>query len=302
MYYDPVGQNQQVKMYPDEITTPSGGAGGGTGDYDFSDFASSSENQSSSYGGPSPWAKEWTQAYLNKIPDWNRTYAIQGMESANKSESAIGSLDAKQIQDLLANLFNTRSNTEKSGNQMSTGIANDTSSMRDEIERIRQLLPKQYAEEMNLYNQRATQPVLNRMSGRGILNSSVTGGALSDVLRDTQAKQSDLVTQSDIWAGNQNLDLSKYITGKNFDINQWMADKGYETDKYQTDKQYASNETTGERQLANEKEKRANYLTSEMAYANLLPSLINALREQESQSTGSSFGGLMDFFMASQGG
>ena len=59
------------------------------------------------------------------------------------------------------------------------------------IEKARTLMPQQYSEEMNLYNQRATQPVLNKMSSRGILDSSVTGGALSDVLRDTQAKQSE---------------------------------------------------------------------------------------------------------------
>jgi hypothetical protein len=126
--------------------------------------------------------------------------------------------------------------------------------MRGLIENIRQLMPQQYAEEMKLYNDRATQPVLNRMSNRGILNSSVTGGALSDVLRDTQAKQSDIVKQADVWAGQQNLDLSKYITDKGFDIDKYLADQSYATNQYQTDKMYGANETTANRQLEQEKE------------------------------------------------
>ena len=185
---------------------------------------------------------------------------------------------------------------------MRSNLATNTGDMRALIEQTRQLMPQQYANEMNLYNQRATQPVLNRMSSRGILDSSVTGGALSDVLRDTQAKQSDIVKQADVWAGQQNLDLSKYITDKGFDIDKYLADQSYATNQYQTEKQYAANEANAKNVLDQGKEYRTGLKNTELTYANLIPSLLNILKENGSQSTGSSFGGLMELLLASQGG
>jgi len=131
------------------------------------------------------------------------------------------------------------------------------------------LMPEQYANEMNLYTQRATQPILNNMSSRGILNSSVTGGALSNVLRDTQAKQSDLVKQSNLWAANQNQGLNQFIQ---------------------------------EQLLKQGAENRGSVLSREQLYANLIPSLLNALKYSEgsSESTGSSFGGLLPYLMGGQ--
>ena len=311
MYYDIYNAMQNGKApraYPDTITTPSGGAGGGTGglgDFNASDFASSSENQSSSgsYSGPSDWAKEWTQGYLDRFQPGLNDVSQRWSQSVN-DQSPIGTLDAKQLQDLLANLFNTRQGSAQDINKMQTGFDTDTQGISSWIEQARKLMPQQYAEEMNLYNQRATQPVLNRMSDRGILNSSVTGGALSDVLRDTQAKQSDLVTQSDLWAANQNKDLLKYIADTNYGTNKYRADTNLGINQYQTDKQYGLNETTGNRQLEQEKEKRTGLKNTELTYAALIPSLLNALRESssESQGSGSSFGGLMELLLASQGG
>lgn len=305
MYYDPLGINSQNSIYPDTISTPSGGSGGGTGglgDFNADDFASSSESQSSSYGGPSDWSKAWTQNYLDRFqPGLNANYN-QWNTLSNQAASPVGTLNAKQISDLLANLMNTRQQTGSDYTQMRNDNTTNTSGMRDWIEQARQLMPQQYSQEMNLYNQRATQPVLNNMSNRGILNSSVTSGALSDVLRDTQAKQSDLVNQSNLWAANKNYDLSQYLNDRTFDINKLQTGQNYDTNKYQTDKTYAANDTTGERQLAVEKEQRDALLKREQLYATMIPSLLNALHEQSSQSTGSSFGGLMDLLLASQGG
>lgn len=301
MYYDIYNAMQNngrsTRAYPDTIATPSGGEGGGTGqempEFNAEDFASSSENQSSSWAGPSDWAKEWTQNYLNRFQPGLNDVSTQWSQSVGDT-SPIGTLNAKQLQDLLANLFNTRQGTQQSVDRMQGNFDQNTSGMRGQIEQARKLMPQQYAEEMALYNQRATQPVLNNMSNRGILNSSVTGGALSDVLRDTQAKQSDLVTQSDLWAANQNLDLSKYITDRGFDIDKYLADQTYATNQEQTARQYALNETTGNRELAQDQEYRQGLTTREMNYANLIPSLLNILREQGSQSSGSTYGGLME--------
>lgn len=306
MYYDTPAQRGDPQNYPDTIQTPSGGAGGGTGeDFNWGDFASTSESSSGSqsYSGPSDWAREWTQNYLNRFQPGLNDVSTQWSQSVN-DQSPIGTLNARQLEDLLANLFNTRQGTQQGVNQMQGNFNQNTSGMRDQIEQARKLMPQQYAEEMNLYNQRATQPVLNRMSDRGILNSSVTGGALSDVLRDTQAKQSDLVTQSDLWAANQNLDLSKYITQTGFDIDKYLADQNYATNMYQTNQQYALNETTGNRELEQAREAREGLTTREMNYANLIPSLLNALRESNTESSGmsSSYGGLMELLLASQGG
>ena len=254
MFYEPYSNQQKRQNYPQTIATPSGGAGGGTGesattDFNFDDFTSNSNSESENYTGPTDWTKEWTQNYLNKFQPWLRSYAMQADDSFKKS-----ALDTTQNTDMM------RSN-----------LNNNTSGMRSLIEQARTLMPQQYANEMKLYNERNTQPVLNRMSSRGILNSDITGGALSDVLRDTQAKQSDLVKQSDLWAAQQNVDLSKYITEKGFDIDKYLADS----------------------EATQEQEKRTNYLTSEMKYADLIPSLLNVLREQHGSSQSSSSEGLM---------
>jgi hypothetical protein len=310
MYYDNGGRDiysmmSQGKQYPTRLDTPSGGAGGGTNggipEVNWEDFAATSESGSSSYAGPSDWAKEWTQNYLNRFQPGLNDVSTQWSQSVN-DQSPIGTLNSKQISDLLANLMNTKTGTKQNTDTMRNNLNTNTQDMRGLIEQTRKLMPQQYAEEMKLYNDRATQPVLNRMSNRGILNSSVTGGALSDVLRDTQAKQSDMVTQANVWAGNQNLDLSKYITDKGFDIDRYLADQSYATNQYQTDKMYGANETTANRQLEQEKEKRTGLKTTELTYANLIPSLLNALKESQSTSQGSSFGGLMELLLASQGG
>lgn len=271
-------------------TTPSGGSGGGTGglsggsDFNWSDFASSSENQSQSqsFTGPSDWSKQWSQNFLGKMEPWLQGYAMDQAAGFNKSAGTTSEATVKQLNDLLANLGATRS-----------GLSTDTAGMRELIEKSRSLMPQQYMNEMALYNQRATQPVLNNMSNRGILNSSVTGGALSDVLRDTQAKQSDLVTQSDLWAAN-----------KNYDLSQWLANQGLDINKLQLNKQYELNDTSANRALEQQKEQRAGLLTSEMNYANMIPSLLNALREStsQSQSSGSSYGGLMELLQMAYGG
>jgi hypothetical protein len=71
------------------------------------------------------------------------------------------------------------------------------------IEQQRKLMPEQYAQQMALSNARQVQQPLNRMSSRGILNSSVTGDALAKVLREQSARQADQYTQANTWAGNE---------------------------------------------------------------------------------------------------
>ena len=304
MYYDANGNAQNQTIYPETITTPSGGSGGGTGslgDLNWSDFGSSSENNSSSYSGPSDWAKEWTQNYLDRFQPGLNDVSQKWTQSVNDT-SPIGTLNAKQISDLLANLMNTRKGTSQDIGQMRTDTANDTAAMQNWIETARKLMPQQYSQEMNLYNQRATQPVLNNMSSRGILNSSVTGGALSDVLRDTQAKQSDLVKQSDLWAANQNQDFLKYLADRNYDINKIQNQQDFTTNQYQTDKTYSTNDTAAQRLLDQLKEQRTGLKSTELTYANLIPSLLNALKESSSQSTGSSYGGLAELLGLAYGG
>jgi hypothetical protein len=82
------------------------------------------------------------------------------------------------------------------------------------IEQQRQLMPEQYAQQMALSNARQVQAPLNRMSSRGVLNSSVTGDALAKVLREQSARQADQYTQANTWAGNELL--------KNMGVNQQM--------------------------------------------------------------------------------
>jgi hypothetical protein len=71
------------------------------------------------------------------------------------------------------------------------------------IEQQRKLMPEQYRNQMELSNARQVQQPLNRMSSRGILNSSVTGDALAKVLREQSARQADQYTQANTWAGNE---------------------------------------------------------------------------------------------------
>ena len=61
------------------------------------------------------------------------------------------------------------------------------------IEKQRTLMPEQYRNQMDAYYQRSINPMMNRLSSRGILNSSVTGDALAKAHREQAATNGDKV-------------------------------------------------------------------------------------------------------------
>ena len=208
--------------------------------FNWNDFASSSENssQSQGYTGPTPWSEDFTKQWLGKLEPWLSSYANDQLNSFGSS---------RQGMDQYAN------------NQKAW------------IEQGRNLMPQQYAQQMALSNARQVQQPLNTMSSRGVLNSSVTGDALSKILREQSARQGDQYTQANLWAANQN---------------------------------QALNQSQEAQRQGLDKEQRAGLLTSEMNYSQMLPALLNSLRysQNTSSGSGSSYGGLLDLLLASQGG
>jgi hypothetical protein len=73
------------------------------------------------------------------------------------------------------------------------------------IEQLRTLLPEQYRQQMDQQTRESVRPVLENMSNRGILNSSITGTALGRTLSDQQRQYADLVSQANTWAAQSQL-------------------------------------------------------------------------------------------------
>jgi hypothetical protein len=193
-----------------------------------------------------------------------------------RNKTNLNNLQGQNLQSLQSNVGRMRSDF----GQATTGLEGY-------IEKARQLMPQQYLEQMKLYTERAQQPVLNRLSNRGILNSSVTGGALADVLRDTQAKYSDETTKADLWAANQGYDLGKYRADTGLGINKFGTEQENELARY----------FTGQN-LNMDKEGRDATLSHFNTQFGMLPQLLAAMRESSSESTGSQYGGLMDLLLA----
>jgi hypothetical protein len=251
-----------------------GGDGTGGGDpepFNWDDFASSSEQSSKSFSGLPGWASEWMKGWW---PSYNKGMSdlwaqyLQG----TRDKTNLGNLQKQNLGSLQGNVSRMRSD-----------FSDATSGLEDYIEKSRQLMPQQYLEQMKLYNERAQQPVLNRLSNRGILNSSVTGGALSDILRDTQAKYSDEATKADLWAANQGYDLGKYRADTGLGINKFGTEQENELSRYFTDKN-----------LGMDKEGRDATLQHFQTQFGMLPQLLAALRESQSESSGSAWGGLIE--------
>jgi predicted DNA-binding WGR domain protein len=144
-------------------------------DYDSGDFSGGSEQSSSS-------SSQQSSSGYTGLPDWFKN--IQGPNNIGNVWDRVnqgGDWSYKQFQ--------------KGGNVSPAAQAL--------IEQQRQLMPEQYAQQMALSNARQVQQPLNRMSSRGILNSSVTGDALAKVLREQSARQADQYTQANTWAGNE---------------------------------------------------------------------------------------------------
>lgn len=260
MYYDPYNTNSQKQGYLSGALLGSQQKAGSMGNMggeesspiNWDDLASTSNSSSysQSYTGPPDWMKDWGK-------DWWGKYM-----------NSLGSVYGNWKTSAEDNTMQSNLNNYQQG-KLDTGLQG----MEGYIDKARQLMPQQYLNQMSLYNERATQPVLNRMSNRGILNSSVTGSALSDVLRDTQAKYSDKVSEAELWAANQGYDLSKYGTEKNTALAKDYADKTY-----------------------NQRQSYLENMFKQLGISEqMMPNLMAALRESqsESQSEGQSNSGLM---------
>lgn len=85
------------------------------------------------------------------------------------------------------------------------------------IERQRVAMPEQNRQAMDAYFQRSINPLMNSLSSRGVLNSSITGDAMTKAIRDQAAKYQDQVTQANVWAGNELLKNMATQQGMNMD-------------------------------------------------------------------------------------
>lgn len=289
MYYDPYNTNSQKQgyqtgpLYSTLNQQSAGDEGGGGGNIDWSDFASgsSSESHSQSWSGQpewmSNWAKGWWDDYINSMSDdWRR------WEGSAQNYDKTNQMNQYQKDQFGGNL-----------NTMRGEFNENTGGLTNYIEQSRQLRPEQFRNQMDLYTERSLQPVLNKMSSRGILNSSVTGGALSDVLRDQQAKYLDEVTQANVWAADKGYDTGKYRADTLLGIDKYGADKYSDIAKDYSDKTFSQKQAMDE-----------NYFKQLGITEQMIPSIMNALRESRSESSGmgSSYGGLMELLMAGFGG
>jgi hypothetical protein len=261
--------------------------------FNWDDFASSSEQSSKSFSGLPEWASEWMKGWW---PSYNKGMSdlwaqyLQG----TRDKTNLNSLKGQDLQSLLANLGKTGTNLNQGVDRMRTDFGNATSGLDQYIEQSRKLMPQQYLEQMKLYNERAQQPVLNNLSNRGILNSSVTGGALSDVLRDTQAKYSDEATKANLWAANQGYDLGKYKADTGLGINKFGTESQYDLGKFGTTAQNELSRYFTDKNLGMDKEGRDATLQHFQTQFGMLPQLLAALRESQSESSGSTWGGLIE--------
>ncbi|HEY6018895.1 MAG TPA: hypothetical protein VIY48_03100, partial [Candidatus Paceibacterota bacterium] len=182
MYYDMTqnGQGQQRNIYNTMET------GANPGELNWSDIVGGSESSGS--GSSNQWSG---------LPQW-----FQGGATGNNS---------------INNLWNAalQYGGQAWGNAINGGQVNPNTAAL--IERQRQLMPQQYANEMSDYYNRQINPLMNSLSSRGVLNSSVTGDALAKALRTQAAKQSDQVTQANTWAGNELLKNMATQQGMNMD-------------------------------------------------------------------------------------
>lgn len=271
--WDPYGDGRLTLSKQGDSGDGSEGETGGPDPepFNWDDFASSSEQSSKSFSGLPGWASEWMKGWW---PSYNKGMSdlwaqyLQG----TRDKTNLGNLQKQNLGSLQDNVSRMRSD-----------FSNATSGLEDYIEKSRQLMPQQYMEQMKLYNERAQQPVLNRLSNRGILNSSVTGGALSDILRDTQAKYSDEATKADLWAANQGYDLGKYRADTGLGINKFGTEQESDLARYFTEKN-----------LGMDKEGRDATLQHFQTQFGMLPQLLAALRESQSESSGSAWGGLIE--------
>ena len=161
----------------------SGGGGGGSnpfGDFNSEDFAASGESSSKSYTGLPSWSSDWIKQWW---PSYNQGMSQLWAQYIGKTgdKTNLNNLQGQDLSSLVANLGRTGTNLNSGVERMRSDFGQATTGLEGYIDRARQLMPQQYLEQMKLYNERAQQPVLNRLSNRGILNSSVTGGALADV-------------------------------------------------------------------------------------------------------------------------
>ena len=259
--------------YPDQNNNETGG-GSLPEDMNWEDFASTGESSSKSFSGLPGWASEWLKSYW---PSYNQGQSDLWAQFLDRTRQKgnLNNLQNQNLSSLQSNVGRMRGDF----NQATTGLEGY-------IEKARQLMPQQYLEQMKLYNERAQQPVLNRLSNRGILNSSVTGGALSDVLRDTQAKYSDEATKADLWAANQGYDLGKYRADTGLGINKFGTEQENELARYFTDKN-----------LGMDKEARDATMQHFQTQFGMLPQLLAAMRESNSESSGSQYGGLIELLL-----
>jgi hypothetical protein len=278
----------------------SGGGGGGSnpfGDFNSEDFAASGESSSKSYTGlpswSSDWIKQWWPSYNQGMSELWKQYIGKAGDKTN-----LNNLQGQDLSSLLANLGRTGTNLNSGVERMRSDFGQATGGLDQYIERARQLMPQQYLEQMKLYNERAQQPVLNRLSNRGILNSSVTGGALADVLRDTQAKYSDETTKANLWAANQGYDLGKYKADTGLGINKFGTENQYDLGKFGTTLENSLRNYYSGQNLGMDKEGRDATLGHFNTQFGMLPQLLAAMRESQSESSGSQYGGLMDLLLA----
>jgi hypothetical protein len=244
-------------------------------DIPWEDIVAQSSSSSRSYSGLPDYFTKWAQ-------EWWPQYTQFGGQQIKKWEDLIGDrsgLNRYKAGDLAS--------LQQNLGRMRSDFMGNTAGMENYIEQARKLMPQQYAATMQDDLQRNIQSQLNRMSGRGILDSSVTGGALSDVIRARDARLSDMTKAADLWASQQGYDLKKYLSDTLLGINRFGTEQEGGLNRYFT-----------EANIGQDREQRQGYLDSVDRLQNLLPQLLNAFKYSESEGMGENYGGLLPLLLA----
>ena len=137
---------------------------------------SSSSGSSQNYAG-------YDSSLRNITGDWLKSYFGPNGGAFNKNNPGYKGLN--YLDDVYQNFY---------GNNGQNAYAN--------IEKQREALIDQYMKSMENVQQ-TYQPVMNNMSSRGILNSSVTGDALSDVQKRNNELAAQNVAGANVYAAQQ---------------------------------------------------------------------------------------------------